>query len=417
MAKTVLPDGSSKHEGGGYSVIVAKDGAINVKGGDSLSKYSMAIHGDFNHLNEYKHRRHKPTGPITDTDLAEIPNKNLINAGEILYHMPTRKESGNGTKPKPKPDPDLPWQKVAGLKKAWVLPENEFNQKKHNLNVKIPILHIGPFLSVGETWLSHIGKRTIADVWTGVNAIVFLLENPMSPYHNKLIIQKTEEFKDDLVTYHFDDLYKRTEPIFKLVEAEVYFFLGVISTINLPAFVAVTGLTLTHWAYTNREWLAKVDDAIRISCEVRRYMLANTPTLYDKLIDATLHHLWTNVPNIVGNVPEAIVSDPKLAGGGSGVILGHLTLFVAKGRFGAVALVAKILLAIAVKAIQAAPGAVVLTAQERAQYGLEIVTNLRQQGVEVSDADAQLIIDEVLANPEEVQSQLRKLYDAFEAIK
>lgn len=70
--------------GGGFSVFVASDGAIQVKPGDSLSKYSMAMYGDFDHL--YEFARKIPPG---SGSLQPIENVNFIKANETLYHWPT----------------------------------------------------------------------------------------------------------------------------------------------------------------------------------------------------------------------------------------------------------------------------------------------------------------------------------------
>ena len=90
MPCTKNTDGSWSCQGGGYSVNIAEDGAIQVKQGDSLSKYSMAIEGDFKHLSDFKHCRDKKAGPVGEADLKDIDNVNYIMAGETLYHMPTR---------------------------------------------------------------------------------------------------------------------------------------------------------------------------------------------------------------------------------------------------------------------------------------------------------------------------------------
>lgn len=79
MGKTTLSDGSSRYDGGGFSVTIRPDGAITVLPGDTLSKYSMAIYGNFSHLSEFKHRRNKPSGPITDADLVAISNHSGIS--------------------------------------------------------------------------------------------------------------------------------------------------------------------------------------------------------------------------------------------------------------------------------------------------------------------------------------------------
>ena len=73
---------------GGYQVYVASDGAIEVKPGDSLSKYSMAMYGDFEHIHEFV-RSVRPLQNIDDVD--------YIQAGWTIYHLPTATvESGNG---------------------------------------------------------------------------------------------------------------------------------------------------------------------------------------------------------------------------------------------------------------------------------------------------------------------------------
>jgi hypothetical protein len=64
--------------GGSYDVTINGDRSINVRPGDWLSKYSMAIYGDFSHIGKFK----KKLGG----QYREIDNPNLIRAGEILYH-------------------------------------------------------------------------------------------------------------------------------------------------------------------------------------------------------------------------------------------------------------------------------------------------------------------------------------------
>ena len=64
--------------GGGYQVTVNADRSIIVRAGDSLSKYSMAIYGDFDHIDEFWRKN----GSL----YVEIKDKDLIKTGEILYH-------------------------------------------------------------------------------------------------------------------------------------------------------------------------------------------------------------------------------------------------------------------------------------------------------------------------------------------
>ena len=78
---------SKTYSYGGHAVNVADDGAIVVKPGDWLSKYSMAIHHDFNHANEFGRKTPPPNGPVL-----QIVKVDIIRSGETVYHLPTHRE-------------------------------------------------------------------------------------------------------------------------------------------------------------------------------------------------------------------------------------------------------------------------------------------------------------------------------------
>lgn len=80
--------------GGGYQVTVNADRSVVVKQGDWLSKYTMAIWGDFKdeHIRAFKR---KAGGTYRDID-----NPNLIRTGETLYvRAPLPGENGIGILP------------------------------------------------------------------------------------------------------------------------------------------------------------------------------------------------------------------------------------------------------------------------------------------------------------------------------
>ena len=66
-----------------YSVTLQMpDGAIEVKHGDWLAKYSAAMYNDFTRIHEFG--RMDKSGSVE-----KILNVNHIFAGEIVYHIPT----------------------------------------------------------------------------------------------------------------------------------------------------------------------------------------------------------------------------------------------------------------------------------------------------------------------------------------
>ena len=68
-----------------YSVTMRTDGAIEVKHGDWLSKYSSAMYNDFKHIHEFARVDKKG-------NLKKIHAVNHIFAGETIYHLPTYNE-------------------------------------------------------------------------------------------------------------------------------------------------------------------------------------------------------------------------------------------------------------------------------------------------------------------------------------
>jgi len=77
---------SNKYSNGRYSVTIQPDGAIRVKSGDWLSKYSAALHNDYTQVHEYA--RMDRNGK-----LQPIHNVDQIRDGELLYHIPTYKQT------------------------------------------------------------------------------------------------------------------------------------------------------------------------------------------------------------------------------------------------------------------------------------------------------------------------------------
>lgn len=99
MSVRKLPDGRNEYTQGGYTVIVADDGAIVVNHGDSLSKYSMAIFGDFNSIGR-KFGRMKAGNVKSFEESGD--NINLIYPNETIYQTSRyklRHGGGGGASP------------------------------------------------------------------------------------------------------------------------------------------------------------------------------------------------------------------------------------------------------------------------------------------------------------------------------
>jgi len=100
----------------GYEVTVNADRSIKVRQDDWLSKYSMAIYGDFDHIDKFWRKE----GALWE----EIKNKDLIKTGEILYH----RDPLPGEAPRADPKHEIPasviedfltWLKQKYIRSEW----------------------------------------------------------------------------------------------------------------------------------------------------------------------------------------------------------------------------------------------------------------------------------------------------------
>ncbi len=98
-------------QGGGYQVTVRADRSIVVRQGDWLSKYSLAIYGDFDkvHIDRFCKGYWKKDGTFVRQ---EITNKDLIRTGETLYHPDPLPGEAAGGPGQPGTQPQIPRSRV-----------------------------------------------------------------------------------------------------------------------------------------------------------------------------------------------------------------------------------------------------------------------------------------------------------------
>src|SRR5687768_13917988 len=114
-----------------YRVEIGTDGAVKVKSGDWLSKYSAAIYNNYYTINVF-YRKNR-TG-----NLERLANPNLIIAGEVLYHLPTVKKVREITFTKPLEIVGVVIPKLSDAEKKRITVEHlkkEFNLRGNHLPV------------------------------------------------------------------------------------------------------------------------------------------------------------------------------------------------------------------------------------------------------------------------------------------
>lgn len=288
----------------------------------------------------------------------------------------------------------------------------------------------------GEIWEGPEGKRRIihAREWEisvggslkpdGVVTYQQLTSDDATAKPGVIYRQNREGFVTDMLYAGFAIAGKNLEATKVLIEAEMNFILAVASA-NPVVFAADIGLNVVEWTAKNKDNFPKWIAAISILFSVRATLKKYTPTLWDKIVDAALLAAWKGSKaaiamfgaDVAGNIPDAMVSDPKKIAKLAGSLLGKIGAAGFKGRMGALKAVWAILSTVATKAALAIPSAVKITALEKKKTAEELIAALRKAGVALAEGDAETIAEEVANNAGKVKDALKKLKGGFDALK
>jgi hypothetical protein len=266
----------------------------------------------------------------------------------------------------------------------------------------------------GQTWLATDGRRTVISA-NSVN-VLYLLTGSKKPGGNVIYAQSAEGFRGEVTTYPLIEGARRAEKIARIAEFETHVLMGAFSVSSGGALALVMGLDALDFCVKNQANFSKWGRMLTAVLATRTVLKRHAPTLYDKLIEATLIAVGTTAVDSLRNLPEAAAKDPKIVARLVGTILGKLGQKVLTERAGALKTIfAAVLLPLATKALGAIPGAVQITLDDRTQAASSIITALERSDVTLSAEDARKIVDEMAAKPNELRGSLEELRRAFEA--
>jgi hypothetical protein len=281
-------------------------------------------------------------------------------------------------------------------------------------------------VKAGQIFKTTQGKRLVLE--GNNNRVIYILINSKSKDNNKVFIQTPEGFAGDITTYPVEKAGENLQTTKKIAEYEVQFLVGVISGTSWTGFFTVLGVDALEFTINNKDKFAKWNEITKVCLKTRSDLKQYAPTLYDKLIYTTLLSAWKgtqlaadHASDIAENMVEAALKDPKIIGRGTGVIAAKLGMQGLNGRISILSAVWTILLTVVTKALASIPGAVKLTAddikalspEEKVGMAKKIVEMMRNVGVVVTKSEAEQIIDEVQAHPQELKETLSVLANTF----
>ena len=279
----------------------------------------------------------------------------------------------------------------------------------------LPLGGIWGQVESGQTWLANDGRRMI--VSADSTAVIFVLGEAKNPaLTNKIFIQSSRGFREEVRTYPFAEAGRRASPMARMAELEMQILIGICGATSGLGFAAVLGADLLDFLVKNRDNFNRWSKAASACLACRAVLKKHAPTLYDKLIDATFLAAAGGLAESAKNIPEAAAKDTKLIGRLVGAVIGKLGKKATTARLSALGAIWIVLSDVVKKALSAVPGAVKISVDEKTKSADALISELKKANVRITPEEARRIVEEVVANSRELGTAHQQLRDAFSGI-
>ncbi|GAB1262188.1 hypothetical protein [Aurantivibrio plasticivorans] len=277
----------------------------------------------------------------------------------------------------------------------------------------------------GVTFLTSQGARLVLEA--NNSRVIYVIVSQGADL-NKVFSQPARGYINDVVTYPFEEAGRNLQTTKKIAEYEVQFLIGMMSTTGWLAFIAVLSTDVLHFCVKNSGnfsyWKQAFQASLKANADLKQY----APMLRKKLLHSAFlaalegtNFAVSEAGDFTGNLAEAAINDPNIAGRGAGIIAGKITPSLLEGRLTALSACWTILATVATKAASAIPGALAgvaedvskLPLEDKAALARELVAAIRQSDIHLSESEAQTIVDEVTDHPLELAKVLKDLKEGF----
>ncbi|KPJ94011.1 MAG: hypothetical protein AMJ53_06135 [Gammaproteobacteria bacterium SG8_11] len=274
------------------------------------------------------------------------------------------------------------------------------------------------------------GKRLVVEV--GCNTVIYIQISPgNTATHHRFFIQSHQQFLEDINTKLLAaEIVKSTGPMVTLVKYEMYFLLGMFSTVSVPMWLAVTGSDVTVLLVDNKvkmDAFKKLANDLLAELEnIKQY----APTLHKKLLEFMDSEKQGNWSRFGKQLPKTIISDEKVQGQVAGILYGKYAL--SAKAFNAWLAVSTVLVQGAVKSVTKSVDAYNTVINDRyspivkslanadwnnpvevQKASSQLVTIMKEAGVQITQQEAAQILIEVNNHPKELQRSLLNIQKSF----
>lgn len=295
-----------------------------------------------------------------------------------------------------------------------------------------PLNH--PTIRSRSIYPSFDGKRLVLEV--GCSTVIYLQISPARrDIHHNFFIQKHEDFLMDVTTkLMVGEVFRATQPIITIAKYEMYFMMGMFSTVSIPLWLTITGtdvsLALASLRKKEKAFGKLAEVILAEMKEIERY----APTLHLKMMQILKSEQSRVMNSTWDRLPREVITDEKAQAQTAGILYGKYAM--AANPLTAWNALFTVLAQAALKSATNFPTAYMDVVDERykapvkelvnTNWGdlnerrraiVQLVNLMKKSGVEISTAEMEKVVGEVQRNPDKLQKSFQNIFNAYRAFK
>lgn len=288
-------------------------------------------------------------------------------------------------------------------------------------------------LESGKVYEAYDGKRLIFEV--GCFTTIYLQINPFAATHHKFFIQASDGFFFDITGRVIaTQVFEKTAAVITVAKYEMYFMMGLFSTVSVPMWLAVTGTDITVTFATHKAKLVAFKELSHTITTEMEKIQHLAPTLHKKLTEFISNEKINNAKQAAKNLPQKIITDEKAQAQVAGILYGKYALSASSLTVWTA--LSTVLTQAIVKAATNSTGAYAEAIDQRYSGVIRDFRNVNWENptevrlvsqklvalfieskVPFTVNEAETIFREVKAHPKELEKSVTTLFDAFTKFK
>ena len=310
------------------------------------------------------------------------------------------------------------------------LPFDDFNTETY-VALNMVGMNLGDIEIRSRTvYPSYDGKRLVLEV--GCNTVIFIQISPNNKaIHHHLFIESHKDFLMDITTRAVAARVSHVaQPMVTIGRYEMFFILGMLSTVSIAMWLMITGSDITVTAVSLRhkthEFGKLAKSLLKEMANIKKY----APTLHKKLMQLIIAERNKLALHTAEKLPKTIATDEKAQAKTAGILYGKSVL--SPKLLNVWGALLTVLIQVGIKSVTDSPAAARKAIDERYAPIIRgfantdwrninerklavarLVKIMKEDKLSITKEEAEQIVKEILAHPKKLESSLINIVGAI----